>query len=375
MSESSAAPPARAPARLPAPLLLAAALLACATARRPGPGEIRFPPEEPRVTAVERELAGLDEAGLRAAADRAFEAGDDARAAAAYARLADAYPASPDAPRAQLRAGLAYQRLEAWRLALERFRARERLDAGADALEASFGAAECQYHLGELEPARAALDTLAARPRLPPAARVRALAQRGVVEAELGRADEAERTLRQAVAEWEAASAARPLPPYYAAQARFHLGELRRAALRALPLDPSTGDAPRLERELQDKAAVLLQAQEQYLAVIRTGEPRWAVVAGGRVGELYDDLRRELLEAPLPPGLDDASATVYRAELRREVAGLAARAVDAYRQTIDYARRSGVDDRFLADARAGLERLERVASESGASEPPPTPAR
>lgn len=379
MSDRSSAPPRRSPprahARLPAPLLLAAALLACATARRPGPGEIRFAPEEPRVTAVERELAGLDEAGLRAAGDRALEAGDHARAAAAYARLADAHPASPDAPRAQLRAGLAYQRLGAWRLALERFQARERLDAGPDALEASFGAAECQYHLGELDAARAALDALAARPGLPPAARVRALAQRGEVEAELGHADEAERTLRQAVSEWEAAGAAGPLPPYYAAQARFQLGELRRAALRALPLDPSSGDAPRLERELQDKAAALLQAQDEYLAAIRTGEPRWAVVAGGRVGELYDDLRRELLDAPLPPGLDPASAELYRAELRREVAGLAAKAVDAYRQTVEYARRSGVDDRFLADARAGLERLERAAAEGGAAEPAAAPAR
>lgn len=359
-----------APSGLP-PLLLAAALLACATARRPAPGaaEVRFPAEEPRVSALDRELAGMDEAALRKTGDAAYQAGDMARAAAAYARLADAFPASPHAPAAQLRAGLAYQRLAAWRLALERFGARERLGDGPDALEASFGAAECQYHLGQVDEARGRLDAIAARADLAPAARVRALAERGVIEEELGRPEEAERFLRRAVAEWEAGAAAGPLPPYHLAQARFHLGELRRAALRALPLDPSAGDPAQLERDLERKAEALLEAQDHYLAAIRTGEPRWAVVAGGRVGELYEDLRRELLDAPLPPDLDAAAAELYRGELRREVAVLASKAVTAYRQTVDFARRAGVGDpAFLDDVRAGLERLERAA-EGGAAEP------
>ncbi len=359
-----------APLRRRGLLLLAAALLACATARRPAPGaaEVRFPAEEPRLAALDRELAGQDDAALRATGDAAYQAGDMARAAAAYARLADAFPASPHAPAAQLRAGLAYQRLQAWRLALERFRARERRDDGPDALEASFGAAECLYLLGEVDEARARLDAIAARPGLAPAGRVRALAQRGVIEAERGRPEEAERLLRLAVAEWEAGAAAGPLPPYHLAQARFHLGELRREALRALPLDPSAGDPAQLERDLERKAATLLEAQGHYLAAIRTGEPRWAVVAGGRVGELYEDLRRELLDAPLPPGLDAGSAELYRAELRREVGVLASKAVDAYRQTVEFARRAGVDDpAFLADAQAGLERLERAAADGEAA--------
>lgn len=378
--------PARrpAPALRRAPLLLAAALLACATARRPAPGpeELRFPPEEPRAAAIDRELAGLDDAGLRAMGEAAEAGGDHARAAAAWARLADAFPASPHAPLAQLRAGLAYQRLAAWRLALERFRARARLEDGPDAVEARFGEAESLYHLGEVDAARAALDALQARPALPPAARVRALAQRGVLELEAGRPDAAEPFLRRAVAEWEAAGPPGTLPPYHAAQARYHLGELRRAALAALPLDPSAGDPARLERELEAKAQALLEAQEHYLAAIRTGEPRWAVVAGGRVGELYEGLRRELLEAPLPPGLDAAGAEAYRAELAREVRVLAAKAVTAYEQTIEYARGAGVDQGFLADAQAGLERLERAAAEgaddagaSAAPAPGTTPAR
>lgn len=356
------------PARL-GPLLVAAALLACATARPPAaPGELRFPPEEPAAAALDRELAGKGEEELFALAGTAAEAGEDARAAAAYARLADAFPASPRVPAAQLGAGLAYQRLERWRLALERFRARAALDDGPDALEARFGAAECLFHLGEAGDAHAALDALARRPGLPAAARVRALALRGVVELDQGRTEEAERSLGGAVEAWEAAArGAEGIPPYFAAQAEYYLGEAGRGRMRALPLDPSSGDDARLDAELSGKAGALLEAQEHYLRSIRLGDPRWAAAAGLRVGELYEDLRGELLAAPLPPDLDEASAGVYRAELRREVAVLAGKALDAYQQTIDYARRAGLQDpAFLEVAREARARLMRVADDGAA---------
>ncbi|ACG72220.1 conserved hypothetical protein [Anaeromyxobacter sp. K] len=356
--------------------LLALALsAACAGARRAPPAaeQVAFAPGEPVPGPAERDLAGKNEEELAALGAAATQAGDVERAAAAWARLADAFPASPRAPEARLRAGLAYQRAGAWRLALERFRARA---AGpgdaAGALEAEFGAAECRYHLGELDEAAAALAGLAGRPGLEPAARIRALALHGVVERDAGRAAEAERSLRLAVARFEEASAAERLEPYFAAQAQYYLGELYRDRVAAVRLDPSTGDADALHGALERKSEALLSAQGEYLRAIRLGDARWAVAAGARVGELYDGLRRELLEAPLPPGLDAARADAYRAELRGQVAVLASKAASAYEQTLDWARRAGVDDPALLDgAREALSRLEQAA----AGEAPAVPSR
>lgn len=341
-------------------LLSTAILLACATGRRapaPGDGAVTFPPDSPETSALDAELAGKNDEELLAIGTAAAGAGDDARAAAAFAALADRHPRSPHLEEALLGAGAAFAREGEWRLALERFRALE-ARGGPEALEASFRAAEAHYRLDDLAAAHAALEGILARPALPAGARVRALSQRGVVELEQGRADAAETTLREAVRAHEAASATERLPSSAAAQARFYLGELRRAALLAAPLDPARADEGALAAELERKSELLLAAQEEYLSAIRLGDERWAVAAGFRVGELYDALRAQVLDAPLPPGLDAKQAESYRAELRREVRVLAAKAMTAYEETLALARRAGVEDvRFLADAEASLERL------------------
>jgi hypothetical protein len=341
-------------------LAATAILLACATGRRaPAPGDagLTFPPDAPAPSALDPELAGKNDEELFAIGTAAASAGEDARAAAAFAALADRHPSSPHVGEALLGAGAAFAREGEWRLALERFRALEGR-GGPEALEGAFRAAEAYYRLDDLAAANAALEAILARPALPAAERVRALTQRGVVELEEGRASAAEATLREALRAYEAASVTERLAPTSAAQARFYLGELRRAALLAAPLDPARSGEGALAAELERKSELLLAAQEEYLSAIRLGDERWAVAAGFRVGELYDALRAQVLEAPLPPGLDAGQSESYRAELRREVKVLAAKAMTAYEETLALARRAGVDDvRFLADAEASLERL------------------
>jgi tetratricopeptide (TPR) repeat protein len=360
--------------RLIAPLALplaAALALGCATARPPTgvrgqqpPNAVAFPPEEVKVSRLDLELSGKNDEELFAIGTAAYGAGEHARAAAAFARLADLFPGSRHEAAALFNAGLAYERLEEWRLALERFRALERRYEGPDALEASFRVAECLYHLDELDETHAALDRIAARPALPPAERIRALTQRGVVELEQGKAEEAEKTLRLAVSAWHGVGEQERLDPYYAAQAQFYLGETYREWFRALPLDPSKGDEAKLLADLEHKAEMLLSAQGHYLRAIRLGDDRWAVASGYRIGELYEELRGQLLDAPLPPGLDEEEAAAYRDLLRSRVRVLATKAISAYEGTLSRAARSGVDDlRFLADAQAALDRLKAALEE------------
>jgi hypothetical protein len=317
-----------------------------------------------KVSRLDLELAGKNDEELFAIGTAAFGAGDFARAGAAFSRLADLFPRSGHEPAALFDAGLAFERLEEWRLALERFRALATRYEGPDAIEATFKVAECQWHLHEPADARATLDGLLRRPELPASERIRALAQRGIVELEEGRPEDAERSLRLAVSEFRSAGDLERLDEYYAAQAQYYLGEVFRGWFRALPLDPSKGDEAALQRDLEHKAEMLLSAQGHYLRAIRMGNDRWAVASGFRIGELYDALRSDLLDAPLPPGLDQEHAEAYRAELRRRVRVLAAKAITAYEQTLSRAARSGVDDlRFLADAQGSLERLKAVLVE------------
>jgi Tetratricopeptide repeat len=347
----------------------AGAAAAGATAPAPAgkPPDIVFPPEELHVTPLDLALADKNDEELFAIGTAAYGAADYERAAAAFARIVDRFPGSRHEAAALFDAGLAYEKLGAWRLGLERFRDLSRRYTGPDALEASFKVAECLYNLHELDDAHAALAAIAARPELPVSERIRVLTQLGVVEAEQDKLDLAEATLKKALAAWQGAAERDGLDPYYAAQAQYYLGELYKEWFRALPFDPSTGDDATLAEALEHKAEMLLSAQGHYMRAIRMGNETWAVASAFRVGELYDELRRQLLDAPLPPGLDTEHADAYRDQLRARVRVLATKAISAWEAALSWANRTGFEDRrFLGNAQDGLARLkEALAEEAG----------
>ena len=348
---------ATSPRAVPPPLEAPEALEEKAPAPPPA-AELSFPPEELTVSPLDLELSGKNDEELFAMGTAAYGAKDFERAAAAFARIPDRFPGSPHEAAALFDAGLAYEELGRWELALERFRALAAGYEGPDALEAAFKVAECLYQLGDLSKTREALLAISARPGLDPSSLVRVLTQLGVVELEDGRPDDAERTLRRALAAFQAAASAEPLDPYYPAQAEYYLGETYRGWFLALSVDPSTSDEEKLKETLEQKSEMLLSAQGHYLRAIRMGDDRWAIASGVRVAELYDDFRRQLLEAPLPPGLDEEAARAYREELRSRVRVLATKAVSAYEAALGRAARSGVDDlRFLGGAEEALQRL------------------
>ncbi len=286
------------------PLLLLAA--ACATVRAPEspvattPAPPALPPEivyEPEVIApaqVDLELSDKNDEELFAIGSAAYGAGDFRRAAAAFARIADVHAQSSHAATAIFNAGMSYQKLEEWRLALERFRTFVKAYEGPDAVDAEFRVAQCLYHLDELNDARALLKKLADREGVEPELRIRALAERGVVELEAGLGEDAERTLQLALQTWREAEEKERLDEWHAAQAQFYLGEVYREWFRAIPLVPKGNDEGELAKALESKAQMLLTAQGHYIRAIRMQNEQWAVAAGFRCGELYDELRKQL---------------------------------------------------------------------------------
>jgi tetratricopeptide (TPR) repeat protein len=363
--------------RLALPSLLLAA--ACATVRSAPkappaaappvaaptlPPEIVYPPELLQPTPIDLELTDKNDEELFAIGTAAYGAGDFRRAAAAFARIADVHERSTHAATAIFNAGLAYQKLEEWRLALERFRAFVRGYEGPDAIDAEFRIAQCLYHLDELADARALLTALAERAGLDAEYRIRALAERGVVELEAGLGEEAERSLQLALQAWREAGEKERLDEWHAAQAQFYLGEVYREWFRAIPLVPKGSDEAELAKALESKAQMLLTAQGHYIRAIRMQNEQWAVAAGFRCGELYDELRRQLLDAPSPPGFDEEHAAAYRELLLQRVRILAEKAIVAYEQTLALAARARVDDnRFLEPTRKALDDMRAVLAE------------
>jgi hypothetical protein len=83
------------------------------------------------------------------------------------------------------------------------------------------------------------------------------------------------------------------------------------------------------------------------------------------VGELYEALRAELLDAPLPADLGEEEARLYRTELEEEVRVLVSKAITAYEETLSAARRAAVEGDFVTQAGEALERMRRLLAEDG----------
>lgn len=344
-----------------------------------GPAQLAYEPQRIEVTPADLTLAGKNDEELFAIGQAAFAAKEFERAAAAFDRLVDLHPGSKREAVALYNGGVAHQRLDQWRLALERFRTMERRYTGPDALESTFRIAECYYHLDELPAAAEVLTGLVARTDLPPGEHIRALTQLGIVELEGGHLDDAEKHLRLAVSAWRSGSEQERLDDYHPSQAQYYLGEVYRAHFLAVRLDPSKDDEQELAQVLESKASLLLSAQGNYLRAIRMGNGDWAVASGYRIGELYDGLYSAMVEAPLPPGLDAEQAAVYRSELKRKVRVLVIKAITIYEQTLAVAGRAQVEDnRYLAETQASLDRMKQalrdVPPEEGPHREPTLPA-
>jgi tetratricopeptide (TPR) repeat protein len=326
-----------------------------------GPTQLAYEPQRIEVTPADLSLAGKNDEELFAIGQAAFASKEFERAAAAFDRLVDLHPGSKREAVALYNGGVAHERLDQWRLALERFRTMERRYAGPDALESAFRIAECHYHLDELPAAAEVLTGLVARTGLPPGEHIRALTQLGIVELEGGHLDDAEKHLRLAVSAWRSGSEQERLDDYHPSQAQYFLGEVYRAHFLAVRLDPSKDDEQKLAQVLESKASLLLSAQGNYLRAIRMGNGDWAVASGYRIGELYDGLYSAMVEAPPPPGLDAEQAAAYRSELKRKVRVLVIKAITIYEQTLAVAGRARVEDnRYVAETQASLDRMKQA---------------
>lgn len=327
------------------------------------------PPEE-------MALASLNDEELFALGTSAFAARDFDKAARAFARLADVYPDSPHRAEAFYNAGLSFERLGRFAEALERFKVlMDPVKGTGDALDASFRAAECLYHLDDFRPAVEILGTIAGREDVAPQDRLQAKVHRGVCLLELGELEAAERAFRDAIGWWTVRKEAEAFEDYFPAQAQFFLGEVYRLHFERVLLDPAKGEE-RLGKDLQHKCELLLSAQGHFLRSIRIGEGRWATASGFRIGALYEHLYGAMLEAKVPPGLTDEEARVYREELRKKVRVLVTKAMTIYERTLAAAERIGVDNPFVQQTRQSLDRMKQILLEEEPATPPErSPAR
>jgi hypothetical protein len=149
------------------------------------------------------------------------------------------------------------------------------------------------------------------------------------------------------------------------AQVYFAKGELLRLEGESLGFDPLPPDfADQFER----RAQLLLDAQSAYSDVMRAYDAHWTAMAGFRVGELYQRLHRDVMNAPRPVGADTARRKLaFEAALRLRYSVLLKKGLNMMEHTLAMAERTGENSAWVVRTRLARDDIKAAYAEEQAA--------
>jgi hypothetical protein len=115
-----------------------------------------------------------------------------------------------------------------------------------------------------------------------------------------------------------------------------------------------------MDKDLEEKAHLLLTAQRAYIDTIRYGNPAWASAAGFQVGSLYEELYDSFMHAPVPPELDRDAQKVYGEELQRKVRILLEKSLRWQRENLLMIERLGVNTDWAERSKVAYAKILRL---------------
>jgi tetratricopeptide (TPR) repeat protein len=277
----------------------------------------------------------------------------------AYERLIKEFPASTYARPAMYNRGLAFQGKKDWAKAVESFRAlAETFASHPDAKDALFKLGESYAEMENWPSSAEVFVRLLERKDLNADDRIEAIARRGFAQLKVGDLDTAEKTFHTALQyRQQIEKEERLATDFFLAFSQYNLAEISHERFRRTPIRLPESQ---MDRDLEEKASLLLKAQRSYIETIKYGNPRWASAAGFQVGSLYEELYDAFMAAPIPPGLDQEGREVYREELRKKIRVLLEKSVRWYRENLLMVERLGVDTDWAQKTKVAYAKLLRI---------------
>lgn len=342
-------------------LASSAATAGCAASGPQEPATVAGARGPTTVTVDELQIASLSEPEIErlfAEASAQLLKDDFAPAAETFDRIVAADPDGRAAVPSLFNAGIAYHGMGKLELALARFQ--RSIAQGPQApttkdahlrLTRIYGQ---QERWPELE--KAALAALA-RPDLTVLDRIGARGALGLALIEQGRVEDASTAIFKARDEIEDHKLGMSgVPPLELAQVSFALGEIRRVKGEQLKFVPFPADFAAV---FEDRCTQLLDAQSAYQDAMRSLDAHWSAMAGFRVGQLYHQLHKDVMQIPLPENAktlrekqlwEGAMRVRYRILLEKGLKGMNA--------TVALGERTGESSAWVARAREAKKQLE-----------------
>jgi tetratricopeptide (TPR) repeat protein len=344
---------------------LAAAGCASSSGKQPGPGTPAPPPVQYDMEPI-RIDATKGPAGLQIEAYDApelFEQGDIALAekrhddaARLYAKLLHSFPDSRYSRPALYNLGLAHTGRHDWAAAVAAFqRLADKYPSHADARDALFQLGACHAELGNWSASGEVFARILERSDLTADDRIEAIARRGFAQFNLGDLDAAEITFRAVQTYRKRIESDERLgTDFYLAFSQYHLAHITHRRFQAIELRLPEAQ---MDRDLDEKARLLLQAQRGYIETIKLGNPAWASAAGFQAGSLYEELHDAFMRAPVPPELEGEAREVYMEELNKKIRVLLDKSMRIHRSNLLMIERLGANTDWAEKSRAAYAKL------------------
>ena len=131
-----------------------------------------------------------------------------------------------------------------------------------------------------------------------------------------------------------------------------------------------------MDKDLDQKASLLLQAQRAYIETIKYGNPAWASAAGFQVGSLYEQLYDAFMHAPIPAELRGEAREVYQEEVHKKIRVLLEKSMRWQRENLLMIERLGVNTDWAEKSKLAYAKLLKLLEPNipGTPEDLPAPA-
>lgn len=328
---------------------------ACATVAPTGP-VIELDPLV--LTTKNGKVRAIEARSLFQEASKDYEEGRNEAAIRKFREVADYFSDSKYAPHALFNLGLAAMRTERWQEANDAFADAEKGLKGKDIWDARFQQMLCLEELKAWKPLLALSRRFLKKAKLTVTQRVETRVREGMALYHLGQLARAERKLEAGLSDYRENNAIPSLQRnQYVSQAQYLIGEMYRGLFDhirfQLPVE-------KMKRDLTDKSAFFLKAQRSYLRCVRFSHPNWSVAAGFQLGKLYEDFYDDMMEAEIPPDLDDDDKTVYFNELKAHIKPLVVRSIEIYERNIAMSDRLGQTGEWKKKTTKRLDRMRDI---------------
>jgi len=342
-------------------ILLAFLLGGCGSAATPGPshpnsGKPSASVEVPRVVVSpysDAELAAQFEQGKALLlADRYREAAE------IFDRLVRLAPDGAVAPPSLYNAGLAHEGMGDKTVAIDRYREQvKRFPALPTTRGALLRTARLLAYLERWAEVVDTADQLVGRNDLSTLEVIEAYGDRALGLVEQDKLEEATRAVlkaRDLIEQNRLGEAGKP--PLELAPVSFALGEVRRKESERITFDPFPPNFPDV---LEQRCQGLLDAQSAFMDAMRSLDAHWSAMAGYRVGQLYQQLHRDVMKIPPPAKADDLKKKqLFEGAMRLRYRVLLEKGLKMMDATVRLGDRTGESSAWVGRARESKRDIE-----------------